>query len=385
MSNLSNLDFEDIRPYTDKEVKSKIAEMLKDPVFDEVLSHVFKFRPVVEMVKLQLRMLRTIKQLQGTFIYDLLRNVINKSSDGLICKGVENLDKKKPYLFISNHRDIVLDAALLNYLIFEKGMNTAMVAIGNNLLLYNWIEHAVKLNRSFVIKRDLPPREAHQASLIVSHFIRKSIKEDNLSVWIAQREGRTKDGLDKTQAAVLKMLNMSNSKSIAEGYQELNIVPVSISYEIEPCGLAKIKELIKKEHYGQMKTSKDDLKSMSMGMFNPKGRMQFTFGQPLKIEPENGNPKSKELQNKMAQDVAEKIDHQIWANYKLWPYNYIAYDMLMEEHRFGSKYTRKEESKFEIMVEQVMVNIDFPITDIRERFLKLYASPVINKLKVANI
>jgi len=385
MSNIPHLDFDDIRPYTDKEVKSKIALMVKDPVFDEVLLHVFKFRPVIEMVKLQLRMIRTIKQLQGTFIYDLLRTVINKSSQGLTCSGIENLDKKKPYLFISNHRDIVLDAALLNFLIFEKGMNTTLIAIGNNLLLYNWIEHAVKLNRAFIIKRNLPPREIHEASLKVSHFIRKSIVDDKLSLWIAQREGRTKDGFDKTQVAVLKMLNMSNTKTVSEGYKELNIVPVAISYEIEPCGLAKIRELIKKEHYGQSKTSKDDLKSMSMGMFNPKGRMRFSFGKPIEIEMENGNPKSKELQNKIAQDIAEKIDHQIYANYKLWPNNYIAYDMLMQEHRFKSKYTHSEAKKFEIMVEQAMVNIDFPITDIQERFLKLYATPVINKLKATKI
>ncbi len=385
MSDLSHLDFDDIRPYTDKEVKSKISILIKDPVFDEVLLHVFKFWPVVEMVKLQLRMIRTIKQLQGTFIYDILRNVINKSSKGLTCSGIENLDKKKPYLFISNHRDIVLDAALLNYLIFQKGMNTTLIAIGNNLLLYNWIEHAVKLNRAFIIKRNLPPREVHQASMKVSHFIRKSIVEDKLSVWIAQREGRTKDGFDKTQVAVIKMLNMSNKKSLTEGFNELNIVPVAISYEIEPCGLAKIKELIKKEHYGQRKTSKDDLKSMSMGMFNPKGRMRFTFGKPIEVDTGSINTKSKEAQNKTMQDIAEQIDMQIYANYKLWPNNFIAYDMLMQEHRFKSKYTHWEERKFKIMVEQAMVNIDFPITDIQERFLKLYANPVINKLKTKDI
>lgn len=381
---MKHLDFEDIRPYTDKEVKRKIAEMVKDPVFDEVLLHVFKFRPKIEMVKLQLRMIKSIKQLQGTFVYDLLRSVINKTSNGLICTGIENLDKKKPYLFISNHRDIVLDAALLNFLIFEKGMNTTLIAIGNNLLLYNWIEHAVKLNRAFIIKRNLPPRELMEASIKVSHFIRKSITEDNLSVWIAQREGRTKDGFDKTQLAVLKMLNMSNTKSLAEGYRELNIVPVSISYEFEPCGLAKIKELIKKEHYGQTKTSKDDLKSMAMGMFNPKGRMQFSFGKPIVIDQEYENPKSKEVQNRIAQDIADKIDRQIYTNYKLWPNNYIAYDILMQEHRFKDKYTHSEEKRFEIMFEQAMVHIDYPITDIYERVLKLYANPVINMLKVQN-
>jgi len=385
MSNISDFDFEDIRPYTDKEVKPKIAMMLKDPVFDEVLAHVFKYIPVVEMVKLQLRMIRNTKQLQGTFVYDLLRTVINKSSSGLSCSGIENLDKKKPYLFISNHRDIVLDAALLNFLIFEKGMNTTLIAIGNNLMLYNWIEHAVKLNRAFIIKRNLPPREILEASLKVSHFIRKSIVDDKLSVWIAQREGRTKDGNDKTQVSVLKMLNMSNNKSISEGFRELNIVPVSISYEIEPCGLAKIKELIKKEHYGQKKTSKDDLKSMSMGMFNPKGRMRFSFGKPIEIDFDDANSKSKEQQNKIAQEIAGKIDHQIYSNYKLWPNNYVAYDMLMQEYRFKSKYTHAEANKFEIMVEQAMVNIDFPITDIQERFLRLYASPVINKLKTNKI
>ncbi len=382
---MSEFNFDDIRPYYEKELKSKIRQMVKDPVFDEVLLHVFKFRPKVEMVKLQLRMIKSIKQLQGTFIYDLLRMIINKTSNGLTCSGIEKLDKKKPYLFISNHRDIVLDAALLNFLIFEKGMNTTLVAIGNNLLLYKWIEHAVKLNGAFIIKRNLPPRELMEASQKVSHFMRKSIVEDKNSIWIAQREGRTKDGFDKTQLSVLKMLNMSNTKSYAEGFKELNIVPVSISYEIEPCGLAKLKELIKKEHYGQTKTSKDDLKSMSMGMFNPKGRMRFSFGTPLELPDDFGEEKTKEQQNKIIQEIADKIDKQIYSNYKLWPNNYIAYDMLMQEHRFKHKYTHAEEKKFEMMVEQAMVHIDYPITDIQERFLKIYANPVINKIKATEL
>ncbi|WP_052671182.1 MULTISPECIES: 1-acyl-sn-glycerol-3-phosphate acyltransferase [Draconibacterium] len=374
---MRDIDFDDIRPYTDKEVKAKIRKLVKDKTFDDVLHHLFKNRPKVEMVKFQLRRVSSIKQLQGVFIYDLLHWLVDKTSDGLKVTGIDKLDKTKPYLFISNHRDIILDAALLNFLIFEHGMNTTQIAIGDNLLQYEWIEHTVKLNRSFVIRRNLPPRELMMASKKVSHFIRKSITEDKLSVWIAQREGRTKDGNDKTQESVLKMLNMSNKGGISDGFNELNIVPVSISYEIEPCGLPKLRELIKKEHYGRAKQSKDDLKAMSMGMFAPKGRMRFAFGTPIETHFELA--KNNEQRNDYIRRLAEMIDDQIYKNYKLWPSNFVAYDMLMQEHRFKDRYTAEEQKKFEIMVEQAMVHIDFPITDIQERFLKLYAYPVINK------
>ena len=375
-------NFDDIRPYTDKEVRHKIKIMLKDPALDKVLVHMFKVRPKVRMVKLHLRMIRSVEQFQGTFIYDILRRIITTTTDGLDCRGITKLDKNKAYLFISNHRDIVLDAGLLNYLIFEKGLNTTQIAIGDNLLLYDWIEHAVKLNRAFIIKRGLPPRELLNASKKVSEYIRKSILEDNMSSWIAQREGRTKDGNDKTQPSVLKMLNLSNKKSISEGFNELNIAPVSISYEIEPCGLAKMKEMIRKEHYGQKKTSKDDLKSMSMGMFNPKGRVLFYFGKPIRVNFEDVKTKAEE--NKQIEEVTELVDNHIYLNYKLWPNNYIAYDMLMKEHQFKKKYTHAEEKKFKMMIEQALIHIDYPVTDIQERFLKLYANPVINKLKAQN-
>lgn len=380
---MGNYNFDDIRPYYDSEVKQKIRLLAKDKTFGRVLLHLFKNRPKVEMVKFQLRRVRSIKQLQGVFVYDLLHWLIDKSSDGLKCTGIEKLDKTKPYLFISNHRDIILDAAIINFLIFEYGMNTTQIAIGDNLLLYEWIEHTVKLNRSFVIKRSLPPRELIRASQKVSAFIRKSITEDKMSVWIAQREGRTKDGFDKTQESVLKMIDMSNKNTVSEGFNELNIVPISISYEIEPCGLGKMKELIKKEHYGEMKTNKDDLKSMSMGMFAPKGRMRFTFGDPIKTH--FTKAENAEQRNKYLKDLAGLIDNQIYKNFKLWPSNYIAYDMLMQEHRFKDKYTVQELRKFEIMVEQAMVNVDYPITDIQERFLKIYANPVINKLKTTDL
>jgi len=379
MSDLSHIDFDDIRPYTDKEVKSKIALMVKDPVFDEVLLHVFKFRPVIEMVKLQLRMIRTIKQLQGTFIYDLLRTVINKSSDGLTCSGIESLDKKKPYLFISNHRDIVLDAALLNFLIFEKGMNTTLVAIGNNLMLYNWIEHAVKLNRAFVIKRNLPPREIHEASLKVSHFIRKSIVEDKLSVWIAQREGRTKDGNDKTQPALLKMLNLSNIKEFAEGFKELRIVPLSISYEIEPCGISKVAEIYKRQTEGFEKTQDDDLRSMGEGLVRPKGRVHFGFGNPVTCQIDFCD--NEETISGKIDKLAEQLDQQIYSNFQLWPNNYIAEDILNHTSQNVEYYTPEQFNQFVIMVDEAVSLIPGDPEITRRMFLQMYVNPLLNKRK----
>ena len=211
-------NFDDIRPFNDDEVKEKLNLLINDPVFDEVLMYMFKAPQKVDAVKTQLSMINTIEQLQGTFIYDLVGWIINNTSDGLTSSGLEKLDHKKAYLFISNHRDIILDAAILNFLLFKNKMTTTQIAIGNNLLLYKWIENAVRLNRSFIIKRNLAPRELLEASKKVSQFIRQSITADNQSVWIAQKEGRTKDGFDKTQVSVLKMLNMSNKNDLAQGF-----------------------------------------------------------------------------------------------------------------------------------------------------------------------
>jgi hypothetical protein len=373
-------NFDDIRPYRDNEVREKIRVLLKDPVFDTVLMHMFKFRLKTEIVKMRLRMIKTTEQLQKSFIYNLVHSIIDKTSDGLTGVGLEKLQKDKAYLFISNHRDIILDAALLNILIVENGMNTTQIAIGNNLLLYDWIEHAVKLNRAFIIKRNLPPRELMEASGKVSRYIRKSVTADNFSVWIAQREGRTKDGYDQTQVSLLKMLNMSNKKSFYEGFNELNIVPVSISYEIEPCHMAKIKELIKKEHLGVGKTSKDDLKSMSMGIFNNKGRIRFSFGTPISIDP--GSMAREKHTNQWFQELALRIDRQIYANFKLWPNNYIAYDLLTHENKYKDKYSDEEKRNFELLMDNAIKSIDFPAGDIKKRFLKIYANPVLNKQKV---
>ncbi|MBN1819939.1 MAG: 1-acyl-sn-glycerol-3-phosphate acyltransferase [Prolixibacteraceae bacterium] len=370
-------NFEDIRPYNNNEVEEKMKLLLADPVFDRVLLHIYPDEQKIREVKYLLSTFKTIDDIQFKFIYELLKMVIATTTDGLTADGLEHLEKDKPYLFISNHRDIILDSALLNYHIYKNGMNTTQIAIGSNLLILDWIIHAVKLNRTFIINRDATSRELLAASQKVSEYIRYSITNENISIWIAQREGRTKDGSDMTQISLLKMLNMSNKKSFIEGFSELNVVPVSISYEIEPCGIGKIRELMKKEvDTGYVKRSKDDLKSMARGMFGKKGHIHFSFGKPLNTELAGYN--EKERPNELFQQLAGSIDDHIHKQFKLWPNNFVAYDLLNDSNIYFDKYSEENKKTFEKLITQAQAEIEGNKEDIRNRFLKMYANPVIN-------
>ncbi|NOY96353.1 MAG: glycerol acyltransferase [Chlorobi bacterium] len=374
MSSMYNYD--DIRPYHDNEVNQKIKELLADEVFDRVLLVLYKDPAKVKQVKENLAKVQTIEQLQLGFMHSMVKMIIDSTTDGVTCSGFEHLDKSRPYLFISNHRDIILDSALLNFLILENGMNTTQIAIGDNLFVYEWIEHAVKLNRAFVVKRNIAARELLEASQKLSQYIRSSITENNISVWIAQREGRTKDGFDQTQVSLLKMLNMSNNSDYIKGFSELNIVPVSISYEIEPCGISKVNETIQRELKGFQKTSKDDFKSMAMGVLYPKGRVHFSFGRPIHSELSGfgtvGRP------NEFFQNLAELIDEKIYSQFKLWANNYIAYDLLHRTNKYKKHYTFEEKLNYEKLLHAAISNVNSDPALVRERFLSLYANPVTN-------
>jgi 1-acyl-sn-glycerol-3-phosphate acyltransferase len=370
-------NFDDIRPYTNDEVPEKIQLLLNDPVFDRVLTHIYPDEGTIRKVKFLLSKVKTIEDIQFSLIYELLENVLRTTTRGLTCDGLEHLEKDKAYLFISNHRDIILDSALLNLLIYKNGMNTTQIAIGSNLLILDWIIHAVKLNRTFIINRDASVRELLTASQKVSEYIRKSITKDNISVWIAQREGRTKDGFDKTQISLLKMLNMSNKNDFAKGFSKLNIVPVSISYEIEPCGVSKVREMIKKEtEEGYVKTSKDDLKSMARGMFGQKGRIHFSFGEPLNREVSAFDCTQKP--NELYQQLATSIDTHIHGQFKLWPNNFIAYDLLFEGERFSDEYSENDVKAFNKLIADAQAEIGENPDEVKARYLKMYATPVVN-------
>ncbi len=371
-------EYDDIRPYTNEEAQEKIKLLLADPVFDRVLRVLYP-NPEIELkMRHLLSEVKTINQLQQTFIYQFVEKILHETTDGITTSGLENLEKDKAYLFISNHRDIILDSAFLNYVIMQYGMNATQIAIGDNLLIYDWITYVVKLNRAFLVKRNIAARELMEASKKLSTFIRASLTEDNLSAWIAQREGRTKDGNDQTQVAILKMLNLSNTKSLAEGFNELTIIPLSISYEIEPCGISKISELIRKETDGYQKTYKDDLRSMANGLTSHKGRVSFSFGRP--ISPDFMERNNQLSVNEFLQFLAERIDHRIHQHYMLWPFNYVAYELLNGTGEFLDYYSSRDIIAFKKMIEEAQDAIAYKPEEVARRFCKMYARPVENAL-----
>lgn len=376
-------EFEDIRPYHNEEIPEKIKLVLQDPVFDKVLSYLFRKPELKSKMRRQLEGIRTVEELQSTFVRHLVEIIVHTTTKGITCSGLDNLDKSRAYLFISNHRDIILDSAFLNYFILTNGMNTTQIAIGDNLLIYDWIIHAVKLNRAFVVKRNIASRELLEASRKLSHYIRGSIVENNNSVWIAQREGRTKDGDDQTQLALLKMLNMSNDKSLADGFGELTIVPLSISYEIEPCGICKVEELIRKDMGGYEKTKEDDLHNMEEGIFKPKGRVHFSFGKPILTSFLQQN--NHLTPNEFVQELAVRIDHRIHQYYKLWPYNYVAYDLMYGAGEFIDNYSSQDMVDFRKMIEEAQQQISVNPEEAARKFIKMYAKPVENALIAAEV
>ncbi|WP_372776207.1 1-acyl-sn-glycerol-3-phosphate acyltransferase [Mangrovibacterium sp.] len=374
--------FDDIRPYEDQEVNHYINVLLNDDLFRQVLFFIFNDENKVKEVSAMLAGVNSIKELQLKFMYPLIEDwIIKRTTSGITYSGLENLDKSQSYLFISNHRDIILDSAILNYIVVNAGMNTTEVAIGNNLLIYDWIQHIVKLNRAFVVKRNLPVRELLTASKTLSQYIRKTVTKDNISVWIAQREGRTKDGCDQTQQALLKMLNLSNSGDFESGFRELKIVPLSISYEREPCGISKVEEIYKKERDGYVKTQADDLKSMAYGLTRPKGRVHFAFGKPIDAQLER--IAQAENPQECIQRLADQIDACIYKNYKLWPYNYLAADMLSESGKHNGEISDGCKEKFYELLDDLVKTIGEGDAECQKRlFMKMYAAPLLNAERV---
>ena len=370
--------FDAIRPYYDAEVNQALQNAVNHPIMKAMMN--FTFPDVEEEVwQNQLRKTHSIRDFQCNFIYEAIQKVIQKSSDGLTTSGFEKLEPNTSYLFISNHRDIILDTSLLNIALFDHGLVMTASAIGDNLVKKDFLRSLSRLNRNFIVQRGLPPRELLQSSHLMSEYIEQLLLRENRSVWIAQREGRTKDGNDATHTGVLKMLAMASGKrDVIDYFKEIKIVPISISYEYDPTDALKMPQLMaeaNQETY--VKGSNEDFNNIISGIIGQKKGIHIHVGDILEeeldlIKQENSNTA------KQIQALTQVIDESILKFYRLWPTNFIAYDVLHETNKFSDRYTEQEKSLF---LRRLEMRIDGKNDQMKENFLAMYANPVVNKMK----
>lgn len=372
--------FDEIRPYTNEEVQEVISRIVRERGFLNFCKIFFPEQSTKSIIT-DLLNCKNIFEFQKHLVYTIVQRVIQASVSKLTFSGFENIQKGKAYIFMSNHRDIVLDSALLQYILVTNSYPTTEIAIGSNLLILNWIVDLVKLNRSFIVKRDVPKLELYHYSILLSKYIRFTVAEQSNSIWIAQREGRTKDGNDSTQLSVLKMLNLSGSKDVYENFKELNIIPFSISYEFEPLAVSKVQELYNKKINPEYKKDKlDDLTSMSEGMQTSKGHVHYAFGKPINLSLQNY---SHVTDRKEKFDILSKlITDEIHKNYYLTANNYIAADLFFKTNEYNKFYTPKDVERFNEYCNKSISQIKGEKEIIEEMFLKIYAMPVKNKFSV---
>ncbi|KAF2079362.1 1-acyl-sn-glycerol-3-phosphate acyltransferase [Flavobacterium sharifuzzamanii] len=374
--------FDAIRPFYDSEINEALHAVVNHPMMKTMMN--FTFPDVEDEVwKEQLKKTHSIRDFQCNFIYNTIQKVLEKSSEGLTTSGFEKLEPNTSYLFISNHRDILLDTTLLNVCLFEHGLVMTASAIGDNLVKKAFLATLAKLNRNFLVLRGLSPREMLQSSKLLSEYMGQLLLRENRSVWIAQREGRTKDGNDETNPGVLKMIGMgSDEENLMDYFKKLKIVPVSISYEYDPTDVLKMPQLMAEANNEvYVKDKNEDFMNIISGIMGTKKRIHISVGDVLDTEidqivAENDNV------NKQVQALAQTIDDVILKNYQLWPTNFIAYDILNEADRFADKYKESEKQLFERRLE-MRIGSDNPVT--RQGFLAMYANPVVNKLKYQDV
>lgn len=370
-------EFDTIRPYKDSEVPEVLNRLRKDEAFVRFAQQLFPELKEDNIIQ-ALDNIDSIEEFQSQFIIKLAQNLIKNTTNGVTIEGLDNLEKGESYLFISDHRDIILDSALLNVLLHENGFDTTEIAIGSNLLIQPWISDLVKLNKSFVVNRNISVRQMLESSKQLSSYIRYALSQKKSSIWIAQREGRTKDGDDRTQLSLLKMLHISGSEDFAANFKALRIVPVAISYEYEPCDAMKTMELYLKETDSKyQKTPKDDLRSMLAGLLNNKGRVHFSINKP--IAPIIDTIQEVEAPNDHLKALAEVIDYRIHKSFKLWPDNYIAFDLLHSTNDFRDYYSDEEKDNFVKHMDKKLNPLEGNRAMLNKIFLEIYANPVKNR------
>ncbi len=370
-------NFEEIRFYHDEEVQPALQQYVNHPMVKALLQFTFPEKSYEEIKEI-VSTCHSIRDFQVKIIYSSVQKVLEKSSDGLSYHGFEKLSRDESYIYISNHRDIILDTSLLNCVLYEQDLIMTGSAIGDNLVQKPFLLLLSKINRNFLVQRGLGPREMLKSSQNLSDYIRHLLVDQNRSVWMAQREGRTKDGNDITQQGVLKMLAMGKGDlSTAEYFSKIKIVPVAISYEFDPTDVLKMPEIMaKRMEETYIKSANEDFNSILKGALGQKGRIHIEAGEVLTSEFFQDIESKNLSTNDFLKEIATSTDKIIHKNYKLWPANYVACDLINNSDAHSQHYTLKEKRQFERRLTR-RINIKNALEV--NSYLLMYANPVLNQ------
>lgn len=374
-----DFNFETLRPYYDTEAEEAMKRIAVYESYHKAMAYLWPEMSKEEVIQKALNT-KSPCEFQTGYMRDAIWKIVNTTSAGLSWSGLEHLDKNKSYLYIANHRDILLDSAILQIILDKEDFETSEITFGSNLMEEGFITDFGRMNRMFAVKREGTVKELYDISRQLSAYIRHIILDKNTSVWIAQRNGRTKDGNDLTQTGLLKMLNLSGDKGFKKSFEELNIVPLTISFEYEPCDSLKVQEAyLSSLHTKYVKAPGEDLNSILTGIKQPKGKIHVAFGKPIQNELEEIDNSKNE--NEKIKLLATTIDKQIHQGYKLNPVNYIAYDLLNQTTIFENNYTSVEKENFLNYISSKTNSMTGEAEVLKNLFFILYSNPVVNKLK----
>lgn len=371
-------EFSSISPYTDAEAAEALNKLADYPVVGIASQHFFP-EESPDFLKNILKNIKTIDEFQVLVMQKLVRWVIDHTSHNFSYDGISNIDPSKKFLALSNHRDIMLDPAITQLVLYSNGIPMTEIAVGDNLITNKTIEWLIRSNRMIKVIRGVSARELYLSSQLLSKYIRMNITEQRSSIWLAQRQGRTKNGYDTTEQGLLKMLDMSGTGDFQKNFEELNIIPLSVSYEYEPCDVLKARELVISRKRKYVKAEGEDLRSIMEGIMQPKGSIHLNIGKPLTAEEIAQAARCDK--NDRYQLIRHAVDLRVIEGYKLWKNNYIAYDILNHSFKYSDYYSPVDMEQFISYMTKKLDTVEPEINreDLRRIFLEIYANPVVTK------
>ncbi len=371
-------EFESISPYTDEQASEALGKLADHPMVGQA-SHYFFPEEAPDFLKNVLKRIKTIDEFQVLVMQRFVRWVIEHTAKNFSYDGISNIDPSKRFLALSNHRDIIMDPAITQLVLHTNGIPMTEIAVGDNLITSKEIEYLIRSNRMIKVVRGISARELYLSSQLLSKYIRINITEQRSSIWLAQRQGRTKNGYDVTEQGLLKMLDMSGTADFQTNFEELNIIPMSISYEYEPCDILKARENVISRKHKYVKAEGEDLNSIMVGIMQPKGSIHLNIGKPLTSE--EIAAASQCDKNDRYQQIRHAVDIRVIEGYKLWKTNYIAYDILNHSYKYSHMYEEADVQKFVAYMKHQLDTVEPELNreDLRKHFLEIYANPVVSK------